>query len=381
MLRKCDGFDLADAVNVKLKYLGYNASFDQNTLVAGRDGFGHGFAIVNTAFGFASYFDLFTMPASAWGWHCDIQIKQARFADTTIYEWIASASTITPVQLVLRLQLDGRLRLVNGFNGATVATSVGALSLDTWYTFEVSATFGGSGVCTVKVNGATFLSGAGFGDGGLPDTLGFRYETFGPPALELDNYVLWDNTDDSSHFVAPSFPGRLRVDSLLPTSDVIKPWAAVPGPNAYAMVNDDVGRAGGSPDGDSTYITPAGSTRTQFFNMAPSPCYGAVYGLALNACARPAGPAYPLNFRCQIGNTPFTLGSQTPPNSAYRTIQALAAFRPDNGDVWNDPTITDAYWGLSTNAAALARVTAFYLEKITSLTPQPFDCGSSSYSF
>ncbi len=384
MLRFVSGFDTFDPGKVRNKFNLWSGSFDQDILLPGRDGEGFAFCILNTAFGDANYTQGFPDAQILWGFHADFKVAKVGTGATfpTSVDWFRFGSSTAGVQLSLRViayladgPYAGRLQIIDA-GGNLIATSPTSITMDQWYTLEAKATFNSTScLCEIRLNGAAWFTG-GYSSGGPVDQLTFRWQAFGPPSLALDNLVYYDGQAGMN-----TFTGRLRVTSMLPVSDVRAGWAPVPGPSEYGMVNDFVGRAGGSDDGDLTYITPGGSLIDQLFNFARVDCFGKILGLAVNACMRPAGGFFPVRFLCQPAAILYTLGTLTPTSTDYRTLQAVAEASPASGATWIAGEINGSYFGVGAPAAALVRVTAVYLEVVTSLEDLPYECGIGPYSF
>lgn len=367
MLRLLDGFDIYSSGQVFQKYAAYSATFIQDTKVTGRDGEGEAYGIINTAFGEADFYSQFEAQG-VWGFHADFQTNATVQVD--FYRWRSSALG-GGVQCSLRLTAARHLAIVNRA-GTVVATGASTITRNQWYTLECYATFGTGGRLDVYLDGALEVS-ATFATTAQPDQVGFRWAAFGE-RLYWDNYAVYDG--QPGQITAPF--GRARVTTLRPIADVQLVWTPNTGGSDWPLVDDAF--AIPSPDGDTTYMTPTGPG-PQYFTLAASPCYGLVLGLGLNASARPAGAPFPLRFITFPLAAALTMADITPSTAAYRTYQAIAELNPATSDTWIDADISSAYWGLSTPAGGVPRVTAVNLEKLVSLEPLPYTCGGGPYSF
>lgn len=379
MLRFIDGFDECTTGGVALKYNAFFSNFLQISMVAGRYA-QQALYIQNTGFGETDLYTSFSSGISTLGFHASLNF--AAPANTPIpggvpfYRFQTGSSN---VNLGIQTRADGRFDVVNR-NGIIVGTSTNAaITINTWYTLECKASFGPGGSIELRLNGATILKilSADFGPAN-PDRCGFRWQNFGQIGPVLDDYVLYDGVAAAGDI--NDFTGPVQVTSILPIADAPTAWAPSSGAVCYAMVNDSPSTPGGSPDGDSTYISPTG-TAAQLFQFAASPCFGLNLALAINMCARPTAGTVGLSGVCQLSGGVLTLGTvSVVPPASYQTYQVISVTNPEKGGVWIDGDINSGTFGVKYVASA-QRVTAVYLEKITSLTPQPYSCGGGNYSF
>lgn len=388
MIRFVDGFDVCEYNQVALKYEGYDQGFDQGFVTGGRDGAGNSMEILNTGFGEVSYTKILD-PQSRWGFHADVQFAGSHFATVDWYLIAAvdpGTGAVVPI-LTLRILPSGLMSIMQSATGVAIATTSTPITANAWHTIEFRCDFPGQAV--LKIDGTQAASGSVGSGVALPSRLTFRWQVFGPPSIIVDNYVIFDGQGSSF----TDFLGRVRVTSLLPTADVQTAWTPSAGAGAYAKVNDAFGTPHGAPDGDWGYISPA-SAADQLFDVQPSPCFGLNFAVAANVCARPGSGDQSLSVICQLSRTRQVLGTvtftpvgQVNPNADaaltnYFTQQVIAEENPDTGDVWIDAQITNAWFGLrALTANQPIRVSAFYLEKVTSLAGLPYTCGGGSYAF
>lgn len=392
MMRHTDGFDLATYQGAILKYKGYNATFNQGAMVAGRDGIGQALELFNTAFGEANY--IVPLDAqSLWGFNMDWQWSGGTQPDM---EWYRIAIGAT-VLLSLMTRTDGTMDIL-GPSG-TLLVNTGSTSTGfqpgVWSTLELKVQFGVSGSVELRKNGVTAAvkSAVNFG-ATLPDThTVLRLEGFGPPGFIIDNLIVWDGqTRAGDPF--NDFYGRQRILSIEPDAD-LQPgeWQpSTPGPSVN-MVADDPSTPGGSPDGDLTYLLAQATGPDAVFEMASSPCSGLILGLIWNACMRPdpntATPGVDFVFIPRLST--LVVGHQTvtaagdltevPALLDYLTYQVITSQNPDTMTGWQDTDISDGSFGVGASASPQLRLTAFYLEKLIDLTGKPFNCGGGTYSF
>ena len=389
-----DGFDLVDYFRSFLKYIpGYVSQFDQGAMISGNGG-GQGLATFNSAFSSlgVQYAKQLPPGTSTLGIHIDYQ--QYLGSSFSVFDWY-KLSIGSSVLFTIHQRSDGRLDFL-GPGRALITTTVNPLVLASWSNIIILLSFGTSGSLQVLVNGVNALPVASepFNSGAFfPTTATFFWNAgFGPPGIAPDNYFLFDGLTN---------PGPCHVDSILPFADspatVWSPAVTSPDvitPNCTPMVNDTAGRGtGGEPDGDYTYIFPS-AVNNQLFQMFPTRCYGLILGVAMNVCGRPNTGHSPQEFGYVVqlsqGLQPvgsgqlLNVGSFTgdPHLTDYQTEQVIMPLSPATGTNWTDAEISNGAFGIAAVSGNLnLRVTAFNLEIIRSLTPQPFNCGGSNYSY
>ena len=389
MLRRTHGaLNVCQYGEACLSFNGFATNFNQGVMTPGRDGFGQSINTFNTGFGFAHFWDLFS-PASTWGFHADFSLskKGANFSTGVFYQMAWSGGAV----LQLNMLATGKMQVL-GPTSAVVATTSTAIPDAQYITLEVKATGLGTanGTLEVRFDRVTVALAAGV-DWGLhaPDRLGFLH-TNGSPETVYGNYLVWD---DAAGDEFTDFTGPLRIDTLLPIADDTTGWTPSTGNDRWLTCDDNSFSSGGSPNGDVNYISP-GSTVDQLFTMAPANCFGRVMAVAVTACARPTSGVPTLGLVFQPAGASEILletfpvqpigfldsGNQPAATKDYFCYQTIQTRNPASGNTWTDQDITAGSWGVEGNGIA-ARVTAFFLEKVTSLIPQPFDCGSGPYTF
>ncbi len=388
-----DGFDLVDYFRSFLKYIpGYSSQFDQGQMIAGNGG-GQALNTFNSAFSAngVQYTKLLGTGVSTLGIHIDYQ--QGGGTVFAGYDWyrlsIGSSDILTITQ-----RTDGKLDFF-GPGRARICTTVNPLVFGSWSNLIVLLSFGSTGSIRVLVNGVDALSPATqpFNSGAFfPTAASFMWKGGFGPGISVDNYFLFDGLTN---------PGPCHVDSTLPFADspatVWTPFVTSPDvvtPNCTPMVNDTAGRlTGGAPDGDYTYISPS-AVNNQLFQMFQTRCYGLILGVALNVCGRPNTGFSPQEFGyvVQLSQGLQSVGAgqllnvgaiaSDPHLTDYQTEQVVMPLSPATGTNWTDAEISNGAFGVAAVSGNLnLRVTAFNLEKITSLMPQPFNCGGSNYSY
>ena len=384
-----DGFDLVNYDEAFLKYNGYVDGFNQGAMIPGNGG-GNALITFNSAFDpVGALFCKILGFVSTLGIHIDF--KQSSGVTWGVYDWYTVNFADGSVCMKIHQRADGLM----DFHGPAglIATTVVPLIVTAWSNLVILVTFGTTGGVQCFINGINAFSAASepcnFGSS-LPDRAQFFWNAgFGPPGIAVDNYFLYDGLENV---------GPCHVDGLIPISDspatVWIPGATspdTPGSTCASMVNDTFARPGGAPDGDYTYMSPV-ATGNQTFQMQRSPCYGVVLAVAMNACGRPIVGFSPQQFNFVLI---LSLGLQSvgtgilvsigaidsnPELKDYQTVQTCLPLSPATEQTWLDAEITNGNFGVG-SIELNQRHTAFNLEKITSLTPQPFNCGGASYSY
>lgn len=391
MIRGSHGFDLCNYQGAALGFKGFHQTFNQGSIITGRDGIGGALFIENTAFGTVDYLDIID-PQGTWGFNMDWQWSGGSQPDMVWYTIGLTGSTL----MSLKLRSDGTMDILGPTGSVlrnTGSTSTG-FTPGQWCTLELKAVFGTSGSVQLWKNGtlAATVSGVNFGAVN-PDRMGFQMTGFGPPGLVIDNYLIWDG-QSGDPFTGQY--GRQRILSIEPVEDLqAGEWQpSTPGPS-FAMVDDFDGTAGGSPDGDATYLKALGTGPDAVFEMATSPCQGLILSLIWNACLRPdpstATPTVDLVFIPTLST--LVVGSKAvvavgylntdaqPATIDYFTYQQPVPLNPNTGQGWGDTDIANAAFGVGAAASPDVRLTSFYLEKVIDLTGKPFDCGGGTYAF
>lgn len=390
MIRATRGFDECDYNGAALSFAGFTRTFNQGSMVTGRDGIGQALFVENTAFGTVNYIDIFDSQ-STWGFNMDFQWSGGSQPNMVWY----TIGYLGTVLFSLKLRADGTMDLLDSLGSVLVntgSTSTG-FSPGQYCTLELKVSFGVSGTASLWKNGvlAANKNAINFGST-LPDRMGFQMTGFGPPGLIIDNYLIYDGQ--------PGFNGqygRQRILSILPTADLQGgEWLPTPPGPSFATVNDHNGSTGGSPNGDVNYIKGQATGPDAVFTMAASPCSGLILGLSWNACARPDPTVgtpgldfvyIPTLVTIVVGHKPVTAVGQLNPDAPvatdnYFTYQVPKETNPNTSSGWLDQEIPDGAFGVGASASPDQRVTAFYLEKVIDLTGKPFDCGGGGvYSF
>lgn len=393
-LRKFDGFDAVSGATCMLKYPGTFINFLQASAIAGRPGpvssgpNGNSIFLFNTAFGEANFTDILDAQ-STWGIHMDFRMWNnglgASYPDVEWYR-IGNASQ---TMLALRQRTDGKMD-VRSYDShgvlTTLLTTAFVFPPNDFITLELLATFGTSGTWELRVAGNNVIgSGAHNFGTALPDRLTYRFQGFGPPGPNLDNYVIQDGSAGPIEHLGPA-----RITTLSPVADLTGTWSRN-GPGSLFGAISDLG----GPDGDVTYLTPGALSARTGFQVRKSPCFGLNLGLAVNICGRPnggsphVGPTVRERAATNLILPELLLTDQgtslsTDPNlRGYGTYQVITTQSFETGGPWTDSRISNSAWGFDAdNSVPGERVTQFYLEKLTTLLLKPFDCGGpSAYSY
>ncbi len=168
-------------------------------------------------------------------------------------------------------------------NGTVLATSVQALSPGIFYYVELGVTIGTAGTYQVRVNGATWISGAGNTQAtgnATADTVGIgsQNSTNGAATLYYGDFYACDGTGSKNN----SFLGDVRVDVIFPNANGdVNQWTASGAGSNYACVDQT------NEDGDTTYVTDANVGDYDFYKFGPLPSAPqTVYGVQTVLVAR-----------------------------------------------------------------------------------------------
>ncbi len=331
--------------------------------------------------GHGMFTDVFD-PQSDWFVGMDWQHNGANVTNKWLY-----LSTASVVVIGIESESTGKISIVTGGTGVSgsgvvIATTTIAFPASVWTGYlEFTVTgFGGTAtyelwqsdpntyVETRLLTGTVTLTD-------VPDRV--THGNNGGDTRFFDNEYICDGQG------ASPWNGRLgpcRVTALSPTADVSGAWNAIPTGAKYLKVQDLPADPSGSPDGDSSIITPNALGAQQLFNVLTSPCYGRVLGLAVNMCFRGTSGSAAVQALMKQTGAASVIGTPTV-TGTYHTAQAIAQTSPATGGFFTDAEISNALWGVSTLTSLDARVTQVFLEKLTSLRSTPYSCGAGSYSY
>jgi hypothetical protein len=396
MLRRTHGFDLCDGNGAVLFFDSYEASFMQDSMVTGRDGLGQAIWLFNTAFGEADFLDELD-PQPIWGFHMDYQMSGTVVggASPEMEFYRIYNDTGTPI-MSLYQRGDGLMEIWNNGGSIAVSNILYPFVPGTWATLELYGTFsiGSDNTIELRQNGVQIakVTGVNWGIAGtaeFPYIMGFRWAGFGPPGIQVDNYIVYDGQVDGPQAIA-TFTGRVRITSLYPQSELQTAWLRNANVVNYPNVADrpDAGYSG-VPDGNGTYIYPPPSEADQFFGIGRSPCYGLVLGLSVNFVAAPQDESYcTCDVLLQEQGTNYDLAEfdmDGPSNDGeapgYSGYQVCLETSPATSTNFVDGEISSAFWGLGSTVGTDFLVTQFFLEKVVDLTGKPYTCGQASYAY
>jgi hypothetical protein len=385
VLRFSDGFDMiSGSGDVPIKYNGWLTGFFAGGILPGQ-GSPQALWMENSGGGVGQSFDVVIGTQDTIGAHMDYQPTSPLFS----IEWLIFKNGGAPILAFALNSVTGQMKIF-GPGGSLIGTTVYAFTAGVWANLQVLANFGTNGSVAIYVNGANALSQpsipVNFGTL-LPDRVGFCAQGY-----ILDNYVVWDG--QPGDFFGNAMPGPMQIAPLPPTADVATNWVPnVSGDTCTQMVNDLVGVASGSPDGDLTVIFPG--TQNQMFTMTAAQCFGLVLGVTMNTVIRAFESFDSVDFLINgmggsgvVGGATINFPSYVNdpglgPNNIglYQVYQITLGVSPNTGTQFTDAEINGDEWGFGCLPSYHLQVTQFYLEKITSLAGLPFNCGGGSYSF
>jgi hypothetical protein len=301
---------------------------------------------------------------------------------------LASASSNI---LALELETDGTIAVVTGGNGQSNTGTIVKRTTQTFPVFqwasrlELFATgFGGSTVVTMWQNDVLILS-VTVATTDIPDRISLGLQN-GPHflpyfGLTFANLVF---TDGQGPAPCNTRLGPVRVSTFTLNGDAGGNWNITPNtlPFRYEAVADLLTDRNGSPDFDSSYISPVAIGDKQWFTVSGVPCYGLILSVMVNLVFRGSTGSTTCDALLLQQSSTTNLGTAvfSGPLGSYRTKQILVALSPGTGTFFTDGEIAGSLWGVSTASPGLL-LTQMFLEKVVSLRSTPFNCGQSSYSF
>ena len=383
MIRATHGFDCCDPGGALLgwDFTSHANDFDFSRVQAGKPGTGSGncFYPWFDSFGYPTLTRIFD-PQSFWV--CGLDAAQyynlVGPGPATQSRFLEMSDSISAM-IGLQFEADGSISIQDLVHSTEIGRSPAPLySPGSWgpYMELRCSGFGGSGVsCELWLDDVKQASGSAAIGGRFADRVTIRQQGVG---VQFDNIYMLDGQGASPW---NDRLGPVRITALLPSADASGSWGVTPTTTAaWEAVLDALGvDPNGTPDGDSSYVTPDGVGSNEMFFVSTAPCYGLVLGVTVNACFRGTSGAASLTSLFLEGSASHVLGTLSV-SGGYHTAQQIVGYSPETGTFFNDAEIAGNLWGFSTASLDL-RVTQLYLEKIVSLRSTPYGCGKQNYSF
>lgn len=389
-----DGSDWFDDGTNGSPFLKYPGSFAPFVQVASEDGLYSqgGLHLINGEMNFTRTF----APHDVWNAHFAMRPRQllGTTYNTLFFRFESGSAAGTVV--AIRYNPSAQLEVMKGGSGTNSApgTLVGTvtsvtLAVDVWVAWEFCIVqAGANSTFQVFANDVQVLDMGPTGiDGpldltglGVIDRVTFRWEAaFGP---EFDHYVI---SDDQGTFNNTRL-GPVRIISTIPAADSVVGLTRNTGSSDASCVNEMRWPPGvfplGSPDGDQTYLTGAGTF--DLWTVSPFDCIAKILGVAVNADFK-GSTGDTLAFLFKTGAVQTTIGTKSPTvSNAYQVLQVIQEDSLVNpGIEWVDGEINSNLWGLSPSGG---KISQFVIEKIVTLRAVPYTCGTSpgggnSYAF
>lgn len=386
-----DGFDVVDFFMTALKY-SVSIPFLQGSIQTGRRGTGGAMLMQNTASATVTYSRAFTQQNEVF--LCtDFQITDSNHigdptqAQTFIQQvfFIVGNSTGPTPLFQMRVNNDGTLSVLDGA-GSVLGSTVNPIVKGQWYFLEINVIYGTGGSFEIWLEGAKVIHGTANLTTTFPNEFTIEWSSTATYSLMLDNLHCYGSAADP--LTARNGPARV---TGMPIFAITRAggWTSTGRPTLVEAVADRSSAGYATvPDGDVSYDSP-GVTELMG-TIQKSPCFGLVWGVAVNLCARPIGGSTFIDAVVQQRQAIVTIGSNAvvdtgstlvPGNAnlfGYATYQAITT-ENNQGQTWNDLQIQSANWGAQAGGALA--LTQIYLEKLTDLTGKAFGCGQASYAF
>jgi hypothetical protein len=406
MLEFFDGFGVVDSQGVAIKYNGFTIpTFCQGSIVAGPPSPSNSgpaasaYWLFNTAFGQAEFVHIWDSGAQTTvGFHMDFQINVGGTSGASdpvgpYGEWFRFEAA-TGQSITLKFAGGGHLQILAP-GGVLIDTAAFTFINNTWYTLEFKT---GQHGYELRVNGARKASGGSITAYRM-DRAMFRQQNFGPPGLQITNYVLWDDRPGDGY---TDFLGNVWITTLFPFQSTNLVWPVTGSSDRALAIRDKPGQDPyGAPDGSYSYLNPVAGA-IQKFNVSAYtsqqsiPCYGPVMAVAFNACCRRnLNIDQILQFTAATKQTDRAAGQVTvkawtsPANpfqaylNGFTTSQVICPLDPETGETWIDGQMQHGVFGMKADSSNTGLdISQFYLEKLVSLNGGRYVCGGNlNYSY
>lgn len=247
------------------------------------------------------------------------------------------------VQVDLRLRADGHFQFTR--NGTSLGSaSSNALTFGAWRYIEVSVTVhGSSGVCTLKVDGVTWLSLTGQNTQATGSAQIGQVQFGGAGVLSSTSEFWLDDIymNNTTGAYCNGFLGDVKVQALFPDGagdDTV--WVPSSGAN-YAAVDE------AAPNEDTDYVsssTPGNKDTYSYGNLASAS--GNIKAVAVHARARKDdGGARSIRGLAKSGTT-LGEGSDMAVSSNYAYLSTVFHTNPDTGLPWSISEVNAAKFGV-----------------------------------
>lgn len=305
--------------------------------------------------------------------------------DTAIFRFEGGAPTLvhggnfddgtnTSTVIMLRQMPDGTMNVYAGnglacgtsnFPGTLLATLTATFPTGAWKYIEVVST---------QFDWAVYVDD-------VLDQSGSYAFPFTPTAFSWQKFS-FEIHDKDDAYCATDRLGPVRVTGFGPSVQGAQQWARAGGSNNLSQIGEFGNLGSPVPDGDATYVSTSSGGAFDLYGFTAPGCFGRIIGLALNADGRLVSGTPPqLVLLAQKSGTQYPIGVTDPLDASYAMRQACCDVSPATGTFWTDREIASTQFGYQFSGATTARVTQFFLEKVTSLRAVPFKCGQGSYSF
>ncbi len=247
---------------------------------------------------------------------------------------------------------------------------------------EIDVTFGTSGEIHVYVDDVLLFEqlNVNIGQGSTvprqPDRFTLKLEHFGTEGVRFTDL-----------YIANERLGPVRVSPWFFTAQAAaEHWIPkTPGLNVDQVKDHPIVISGNiandTPDGDVTYIESSNPGDRDVYLPGPIACFGLNLAVAVNICARLTAGSPSLQAVLLQGATETSVGASQPAAANYGILQGMIQLSPRTGVEFTDLELQTSGWGATLSGSGTARITAIWIEKVTSLRAVPYSCGVGSYVY
>lgn len=384
------GLQMTNKFAPEVTTVGVSGSFEQGSRVTGLSGYGQAWRLFNTAGREKNYHALL-------GENCQNVVGHMLFKQLGTFSALFNGPMVfwrfqygNAMQISFRLKTSGGVssyviecfRGGNGDNACTGGTLIGTSST-TWTLEEIKRL-----ECRIEIHssaGTVRLWQDGvlvmhlFGISTKPVATGYCDKVTwrgqgGQVFVEWDDLIIASDDTTGSERI-----GAVRVDPLRLTEDYQNGLGWTPNgglTHVSRFADNDVFNQ--TPDGDITYLSGGASSGDDLYTCIEPACTAAVRAISLNVAAKALTGAPTIQPRLLYSDGElYNFGAvQTPESTRYAVQQSIMTFNPEDNR-WTDGQIGESAFGIRGGGSGTMRVSLVYLERVLSLTGEPYECDGS----